>query len=133
MTSNSIYLHATEIAQFDRLVDDPDVTKITSADTILQIDAADILNIKPALFSKLGIVFFPVGRAFVAPVREVLKVAESVAWETEVSWHLGVHHRKVEDVLTSLSIERLLTGWSRSQLITAGILPKINNRYLIST
>ncbi len=132
-TSKSIHLHATEIAQFDRLVDDPDVTKITSTDTISQIDAADILNIKPALVSKLGIVFIPVGRAFVAPVREILKVAESVAWETEVSWHLGVHHRKVEDVLTSLGIERLLTGWSRSQLIAAGILPKIDNCYLIST
>lgn len=126
-TSTSIRLHAADLARFDGVVDDVPVYGGKPFAKVSQADAAEILNLKPALLPeigpRLGIDFIPNGRGLGAPLATVVQVAAAVAWDKEISWHLGVRHDEVEDILLSQGIRPLEIGWSRPRLVDRGILP----------
>jgi hypothetical protein len=127
-TTKSIFVRAGDFAVFDKVVDTPSDYGIETSPIVSQADVAEILNIKsgllPHLSAIIGVPFIPDGRALVAQRLAVLAAAGGIAWDTEISWHLGVSFREVEDILSARDIEkRAGGGWRRRQLIDAGILP----------
>lgn len=127
-TMRSIFVLPRDMAIFDRVVDGPRPDSAATA-AINQADAAEILNVKTkplvAMAAGLGIVFEKDGFALAAVRSSVLEAAAGVAFDTEISWHLGVRHGMVEGILVSHGLARRKDGWCRSQLIEAGFLPPI--------
>ncbi len=126
--STGILVRPAEIAAFDRTpVALHDAGFLPSA-TMSQMDAAEVLNIKPALLPEWGnmlrLSFKRVGSALVVPRADVEDTARQVAWNTEVAWHLRIKHRQVESALLRRNIRRVTTGWCRRQLREEGILPR---------
>lgn len=126
-TSKTIRLHASDLARFDQVADDPTSHGGSLPTNLSQADAAEILNLKPALLPvlgpKVGIHFAPLGRGLAAPLDTVVQAAEAIAWGKEISWHLGVRHDAVEGILLSQDIRPRAIGWSRPELVNRGILP----------
>lgn len=125
-TTMTIRVRPADLAAFD-LIDDYPIAPWISP-TISQADAAEMLNIKSAVVSNLapglGLPFTLSGRMLAADRNTVEHIAAVVAWDMEISWHLGVRFGKVEAALTARGIERLGTGWCRNTLIAEGILPR---------
>lgn len=127
-TTKSVFVYARDFAVFDQVLDRPSDYGIKVSPMVSQADAAEILNIKsgllPGLSPIIGVPFLPDGRALAAQRFAVLSAAGGIAWDTEVSWHLGVKFHEVADILTVRGIARRAgSGWCRRQLIHAGVLP----------
>lgn len=126
-TIRSIFVLPTDLAAFERSIDEPADFGIESSATISQADAAEVLNIKSGLLSEvsvdLGIQFRATGRALITSRDTVLRAAAEVAWNAEISWHLGVNFHRVEESLLALDVPRQSSGWCRRYLVKNGILP----------
>lgn len=128
-TTRSVRIRASAITAFDAVIDDPADFGIETCAMISQADAAEILNIKSELLAglseQLEMPFSLQGRALVSPRSTVIRAAEALAWDTEISWHLGVRFHSVETILIDRQIVRTGTGWCRRTLIDEGILPEL--------
>jgi len=125
-----ILVRPAELAAFDQKVIAPPDIRFLQSDIMSQMDAAEVLNLKPALLSpkRSGIPllhFSLASGALVVPRADVLAIARSTAWNAEIALHLGIHHQQVELTMRSCNITRVATGWCRSQLINQRILPQI--------
>lgn len=126
----TIYIWPADMRKFLHVADHPFAdTECMTNFTVSQLDAAEILNIQPAQLASeataLGIHFRKSGRGFAASLAEVLSTASIVAWSAEIAWHMGASSRDVGELLHRQNISRLHTGWSRQQLISAAMLPKL--------
>lgn len=122
----TIRVRPADLAAFD-LTDDFAIAPWISP-SISQADAAEMLNIKSVvlrdLAPALGLPFSLSGRMLAAERNTAEHVAAAVAWDMEISWHLGVRFDKVETMLRARGIDRIGTGWCRSDLIADGVLPR---------
>lgn len=122
----TIRVRPADLAAFD-LIDDFAIAPWVSP-SISQADAAEVLNIKSVvvrdLAPSLGMPFSLSGRMLAADRKIVEHIAAAVAWDMEISWHLGVRFDKVETMLTARGIDRIGTGWCRNALIADGVLPR---------
>ena len=126
-TTTSIYVRAIDLARFDVVVDANAPAGFAIAATVSQRDAAEILNIAPKympeLSDHLGFPFLRKGLMLVAASTTVIAAAARVVWNAEIALHMCVHHRSVEDVLSTRGINAFPSGWPRERLILEGILP----------
>lgn len=89
-----------------------------------QRDAAEMLNIKPSDLVHVADALGP-GADYKGRTRRssVEALADRVAWPGEIAWHLGVAPQKVRRLMREEGIAPAATGWDRSQLREAGLLP----------
>lgn len=127
-TTRLIFVRPSDLAAFDQAIDEPSDFGVESSAVVSQADAAEVLNIKSGFLSAvsedLGIEFRKTGPALATPREAVLRVAGEVAWNTEISWHLGLKFHRVEESLLARDVPRRSTGWCRRYLIKEGILPE---------
>ncbi len=125
-TTMTIRVRPADLAAFD-LINDFAIAPWISP-SISQADAAEMLNIKSVILRDLapvlGLPFSLRGRMLAADRNTAEHIAAAVAWDMEISWHLGIRFDKVEAALTAQGIARLGTGWCRDELIAEGILPR---------
>lgn len=129
LTTKSLHVRPDDIAPFEKVAAGDPPVGLQPADTINQLDAAEVLNISALALSRLGnaldISFKPKARALVASSEAVLSVARRVAWSAEISWHLRVGPSQVDDVLLARRVKAFTTGWCRRTLIEEGVLPPL--------
>lgn len=89
-----------------------------------QRDAAEMLNIKPSDLVHVADALGP-GADCKGRTRRnsVEALADRVAWPGEIAWNLGVAPQKVRRLMLEEGIAPAATGWDRSQLREAGLLP----------
>ena len=126
-TTTSIHLKAADVARLGKVVDFGPPARLRPSQLINQWDAGELLNISPAaaaeLSVQLGMPFVRSGQGLAASRDRVLEIAGEIAWNAEVSWHLNVDHRKVDEILSQRGIGRVRSGWCRRHLVSDGILP----------
>lgn len=96
--------------------------------TISQLDAGELMNVNvrnvPRISQSFDIPVVEANKALVSPLSDILGTASRIAWDAEISWHLGVSTRAVSAELAARDIAKEVDGWLRARLIEAGILPR---------
>jgi hypothetical protein len=128
-TSRSLFVRPAGLAPLADVAADMPPLGFKAADTISQLDAAEVLNISAAVLERtrneLDIPFEQKGRALVAPIECVIAVARSLAWAGEISRHLKVGGAQVARIMRQLGIENVANGWCRDTLVLKGLLPPL--------
>ncbi|WP_347092973.1 hypothetical protein [Sphingomonas parapaucimobilis] len=125
-TVKTIRVLAADLMQFEEAFDDVDIMPDGPFGLVNQLDAGELLNVKPlrlpALARPLDLRFRRNGNALATPLAGVLSAASAIAWAPELSVRMGVRFRDVEALLAPLTIPRKLDGWCRESLRDRGML-----------
>lgn len=125
-TTKTIRVLAADLTQFEEAFDDVDTTPDGPFGLVSQLDAGELLNVKPlrlpGLARPLDLPFRRHGNALATPLTRLLAAASAIAWAPELSVRIGVRFRDVEGLLAELTIPRKLDGWCRESLRARGLL-----------
>ena len=101
----------------------------TPVEKLSQLDAGEMLNLMPRYVPEVGrtsgFSFVATGNTQTTSFEAVASVARRFAWSAEISWHLGGGPLTVATTLKKMGFSQIGDGWSRRQMVRAGILPEL--------